>query len=192
VIAAVVVGVIAIIKSRSANKIHQIYNDKRANRTDDYNSRVNEDNHKAATIQTDINTNNAHISTNTQLIAEDNAKIYGATSNPSCSSDPVCQHNIQMWSADAIKLGNDNQSYVAKINQDNLDLANWNNPVYLQGQLTLLQQNYNQDMTQYNQDEQSDVSMVPQRQALGKQLGIGAAIGGAIGIYFIIDGAQGC
>lgn len=123
-----------------------------------------------------------------------NGQINGAMlSNPNCSLDPVCSQNVISWNQEIQKLLADNQTYTNKITALNLELAQWQDPTYVQAQLTLAQNDYNNDMQSYNMEEASDVSMIPENKALAKKLGIGAGIGGAIGIYLIIDGAQdGC
>jgi len=76
------------------------------------------------------------------------------------------------------------------INKLNVEMALYNNPNYVQGQLNLATTDYNNDMNSYNIDEQQDISLIPANKALAKKLGIGAGIGAAIGTYLIIDGAK--
>lgn len=190
VVSAVVVGIVALTKTKGEARIRRTYSEKRSSRTDTYNRKVFEINNKAQTIQLDINKYQGYITSNNQKMATLNGQISGALqSNPNCSSDPVCSQNVINWNLEIQKLLADNQTYTNKINTLNIELAQWQNPVYVQNQLTLAQTEYQQDMQTYEMQEQSDIALIPANKALAKKLGIGAGIGAAIGTYLIIDGA---
>lgn len=190
-VAAVVVGIVALTKTRGEARIRKLYADRRQNRTETYNKRVFEINNKTQAIQGDIQRYQGYITSNNQTIATNNGKIQGAIASSSdCSANTQCGQNVLAWSQQNSQLQADNQTYTNKISSLNLELAQWQDQSYVQAQLNLAQTDYNNDMSATNQDEANAVALIPANKALAKKLGIGAGIGGAIGIYLIIDGAH--
>jgi len=67
---------------------------------------------------------------------------------------PFCGQNVLAWNQQNQKLAADNQGYLTAINKLNVEMALYNNPNYVQGQLNLATTDYNNDMNSYNIDEQ--------------------------------------
>lgn len=193
VVAAVVTGIVALTKTKGEMRIRKDFANRRTNRTSAYTTRVNEINTKVQTIQGDINRYQGYITSNSQQISVLTGQVNGALlANPNCSSDPNCANAVNGWNQQIQQLLKDNQTYTNRINALNLELAQWQNPTYVQGQLQLAKTEYDQDMNALAIEEGNAIALVPANKALAGKLGIGAGVGAALGTYLIIDGSHGC
>ena len=184
-VAAVVVGVVAIVKSQGSARITASYESQKTTRTSQYNSDYANMQNEPQIIQSQMQTNTNTISSNNVQIAVLTGEIATAS-----SSDPNYSANIQTWAGQIQSITVDNQNLANSNTSLNLQLAQWNDPTYMQTQLDTLTYNYHSDETTITTEESSAISLVPANQALAKGLGIGAGIGAAIGLYLVIDGAH--
>jgi hypothetical protein len=193
VVAAVVTGIVALTKTRGEMRIRRDFANRKQNRTSQYTDRVNEINNKPQFLQGEINRNQGYINSNNQKISVLTGQVSGALqANPNCAADPNCINTVNGWNQEIQRLMADNQTYTNRIAALNLELAQWQNPTFVQGQLQLAKTEYDQDMSALEMDEANAIALVPANKALAGKLGIGAGVGAALGTYLIIDGAQGC
>jgi hypothetical protein len=193
VVSAVVVGIVALTKTKGETRIRRDFANRKQSRTARYTDRVNEINNKPQFLQGEINRNQGYINQNNQRISVLTGQVSGALqANPNCAADPNCIEKVNAWNQEIQKLMSDNQTYTNRIAALNLELAQWQNPTFVQGQLQLAKTEYDQDMQAIETDEANAIALVPANKALAGKLGIGAGIGAALGTYLIIDGAQGC
>jgi peptidoglycan hydrolase CwlO-like protein len=193
-VSAAVVGIVALTKTKGEARIRASYDNQRASRTDTHNRQILDIKNKPQTLQLEIADTQGRITSNNQRISTLNGQINGALSaNPNCASDPTCSQRVVGWTQDIQNLMSNNQSLSNRIGQLNLEMAQWQNPEYVQARLTALQNDYQNDMNNLRVSEENDVALIPANKALARKLGIGAGIGAAIGTYLVIDGAkEGC
>ncbi len=181
-VGAVVVGIVALAKTKGTTRIHKTYDDRRSNTTTKYNSDVNYYTNRKANIPNEIASNQSSISYDQTQIAYYTGIAIG-TSDPATKNNALAQ--IQSYN-------NDITSRNATIAQLNLELTHYNDPAYLTGILADLKVKYDADMTSLNTEEADKVKNVPANKKLAGTLGIVAGVSAAVGTVLIIGGQGEC
>jgi hypothetical protein len=186
IVAAVVVGIVALTKSVGEKRIRKKFADRKASRTERYqNELFNMKNEKQniqnqiADAQTKITYNNSQINYYTGVLA--GADLTDAGRAKAQEAQQKIKHHQDQ-----------NGILNSRISEMNLKLALYNDPAYLQARIDALTLEYDFDMKQYDVDEANAIALVPENQRLARGMGIGAGVGSAIGTYLAIDGFQSC
>ena len=195
-VASVVVGIVALTKTAGESRIKKKYQDRRSQRTAQYNSDIAAVHGRLEDIDQEINNLNGDIEQYENLIDEAQSDINYNLGIIAGSEDP----EVIKAAGDRIKELNDNiDSYQANIDNAQASIAglmlekdDYLDPQYVANRLNALEIDYNADLSAINAEEQSKIDLIPANKKLAKRLGIGAGIGAAIGTYLTIDGARDC
>ncbi len=187
IVAAVVVGIVAITKSAGERRIQARFDDSRASRSQQYLADKTNLLNEKQNLQREIGQAQSSITYNNNQISYYTGVLAGANLNT-----PEGQATAQNAQAKLKYFQDQNSILNSRISELNLKLALFDNPQYMNTRLSALEQDYELDMRQFDVDEANAIALVPENQRLARGLGIGAGVGGAIGTYLAIDGFQSC
>jgi len=193
VVAAIVVGVIAINKSKSISSIQNDYKNKIDDTTNNYNSKINIANNWQTAIPSAVSATQVNLNDDQNSLAYDQANL---------SRDQFGYNNASTQAQATIYWNDINRDYnniQADNSAINVDLDTINgllsqyqtytaNPAQAAIDAQNLATQRNAAILQLQNQEGVDVTNAPSNQALGTKLGIGAGIGAAIGAGFLIYG----
>ena len=182
-VAAVVIGIVAIVKSESAAAVTSDYESQKNDTSSAYASNKVDMQNQPQTSVNEISANNNDISSNSDRIWTLSNYINNADPNSSTYAS-----DVQGWSNQIKQLNQNTENDIAQNQSLNANMNNWNDPNYKAAQLANLEVQYNNDEANLQSQESTAIQMVPANQALAKGLGIGAGIGAAVGIYLLVDG----
>lgn len=198
-LAAVTVGIIALVKNRSEQSVEKKYNQKIRDRDSRYVTDVNNANARPATIdreilkaQTDIVQVNNDIDDMQADIAYYNGVVSASLKNDDlegakAANAQIDALNIQI--ADARANIDHIEGLIARLQ---LEKTQYLDPAFLAQKLKNLELDYKSDIVNLEAEKTDKIELVPLHKKQAKTLGIAAGVGAAVGAYLIIDGAQDC
>ena len=182
-VAAVVVGIVAIVKSASVAQVTADYENQISNAKSSYYHGVIDIQNQPQTSVNEIAGNNGTIENNNGNIRSLENQINNLDPN-TANYDGI----IQSWTNEENNLIASNNQLVQDNNNLNANMSNWNDPNYKAAQLASYRVTATDYIASLQTDEVTAIQMVPADQVLAKSLGIGAGIGAAVGIYLLVDG----
>lgn len=181
-IGAVVVGIVALVKTSGEERVRNRYANDRASSQKTYDTAVIFHTNRSLNIEREFGTLDAKMRQNDV----DMAYYQGLMVNENDQDVRVSYSNKINALKDAnIKL--QGQRAALKVEQDN-----YQSPGYVQMKIAQAKLNFDTDTRESYAAEERAVERIPADQALAKKLGIGAGVGAALGTYFIIDGSRDC
>ncbi|MCT4642306.1 MAG: hypothetical protein N4A33_08420 [Bacteriovoracaceae bacterium] len=199
IIGAVVMGVIALVKSEGEASIKGRFAERKRQLDRNYQDAVNFINDAENRIQGEINAAQNEINLineeidqaqsdlaywNGQVTAALNA---GDLEGAQIANDNVTaiQNQIEQYQADIVAIQGDISSLM-------IELDNYNTPGYKEQLIAQETATYESDSALLEDELQTELSLVPVEKARAKKLGIAAGVSAALGIYLAIDGSQDC
>ena len=182
-VAAIVVGIVAIVKSKSVAAVQKDYQQQMSDTSSAYASNKIDMQNQPQTSVNEIQANNNDVQYNNSKINSLANDINNADPNSSSYASDVSD-----WSNQIKQLNQNTENDIAQNEYLTANMNNWNDPNYKAAQLANLAVQFQNDESNLQSQESTAVQMVPGNQALAKSLGIGAGIGAAVGIYLLVDG----
>lgn len=181
-VGAIVVGIVALTKTKGEARIRSQYLNRMNNLSQDYQNEKYRIENRVRDIDLDIVAKNRQIASNNQRISY----LTGAIAN---SSDTV---KIQQYAQELQNLTAQNNDLNMKIAGLTTERAQYADDSYRNQLLTQLQSQYELDYAQLQTERDNRIKMVPTEKALAGKLGIVAGVAAAAGTLLIIDGAGDC
>ncbi len=184
VVAAVTMGIIALVKSKGESKIRASYQKKRARRQDTYYNDVAWVNNRVNVLDNEISILNNKINQATLDINDKTSQL--------AYKDNLTQAQKDQLRAEITNLQKKQQDWQTQIIIKQDQRALYASESYRQEKIDLITLAYEADINQLLLEEQRKIEAVPANQQTAKTLGIAAGVSAALGTYFIIDGARDC
>jgi hypothetical protein len=192
-VAAIVVGIVAITKSAGSSRLEARYERRRGKRTDEYEDRLEWLEDPINSINNDINYTTNEIRRlrreidqayrdlqywNLRIISDD---------DPSFALSQVNSLNLQIsQDRNTVRIYSTTiQSLLSERDKHN------NDPTYVVTLRANATSSFNIDISALNIELETQLDLIPKSQALSRKLGIGSTLGLAVGGYFLYDGIKG-
>ncbi len=194
-VAAITVGIVALTKSIGKEKITERYTKLKNSRTNEYNNRVDWLEEPIESIDNDIDYHHDNIDSKITKIsnAHDDLRYWQRRADNDEDPDYAINRMGQILRdieeyEDSIAYSKNRISYLQHERVKHLSDPNY--VITLRNDALI---NYTSDIAAFNNEMEHKIDLVPKNQALAKKLGIGSALGLAIGGYFLYDGIKkGC
>jgi|GEM_PF-4304542 len=181
-VGALVVGIVALTKTKGEARIRSQYLNRMNNLTQIYTrDRYNIEN-RAAQIDVEITGLNGSIQSNTQRISF----LTGAISAETDAD------RIRSYAAEIQILTRRNSEITSEINLLTIERTQYLNESFLADKLSQLERQYNLTYSQLEVERENRIALVPTEKALAGKLGITAGVTAALGAVLIVDGYRDC
>ncbi len=181
-VGAIVVGIVALTKTKGEARIRSQYLNRINNLTQEYITEKNRIENRTVEIDREINGYNGTIQSNNSRISYLSGALVAA-------KDPA---QIKGYAAEIQQLTKSNNEITAKISALTVERAQYANEEYRNAKLEQLKVNYDNTYSQLEVERENRVKMVPTEKALAGKLGIAAGVAAALGTVLIVDGARDC